>query len=65
MDVDKKSEPWRSVLEEEFGKYVSQHYPDGGYSVFSKTSGNHIVLVACIEDHQFQPKNFWYNFSFI
>jgi len=31
----------------------------GSCSVFSKSSGNLVTLVACIEDHQFQPKNFW------
>jgi len=58
-DLDKKSEPWRSTLETEFGNYVAQHYPHGAVSVFSKSSGNVITMVACIEDHQFQPKNFW------
>jgi len=59
LDADKKSEPFRAALETEFGNYVSQHYPHGGFSVFSKSAGNVITLVACIEDHQFQPKNFW------
>lgn len=58
-ECDRKSEPWRSTLELEFGNYVSQHYLHGSYSVFSRSSGNIITLVACIEDHQFQPKNFW------
>jgi len=58
-DVDKKSEPWRTSLETEFGNYVLQHYPHGSFSVFSKSSGGVVTLIACIEDHQFQPKNFW------
>jgi len=58
-DADRKSEPWRGSLDTEFGNYVSQHYPHGSCSVFSKSSGNIVTLVACIEDHQFQPKNFW------
>jgi capping protein alpha len=56
---DRKSEPWRSSLEAEFGNYVAQHYPHGAYSVFSRSSGSIVTLVACVEDHQFQPKNFW------
>lgn len=28
-------------------------------SVFGKLQGNQISLVICIEDHQFQPKNYW------
>ncbi|OXA62275.1 F-actin-capping protein subunit alpha [Folsomia candida] len=58
-DLDKKSEPWRSALETEFGAYVSQHYPHGVYSIFSKSSGGIVTVIVCIEDHQFQPKNFW------
>lgn len=57
--MDKKSEGWRSALEGEFGAYVSQHYPHGTFSVFSKNAGGQITLIGCIEDHQFQPKNFW------
>lgn len=59
LDADKKSEPWRFTLETEFGNYVTQHYPHGAFSVFSKTVNGIVTLVACIEDHQFQPKNFW------
>jgi len=58
-ECDKKSESWRLALETEFGNYASQHYPHGAWSVFSKSSGSQITLIACIEDHQFQPKNFW------
>jgi len=59
MDIDRKSESWRSTIESDFANYVSQHYPHGVYSVFSRINGNMITIIACIEDHQFQPKNFW------
>jgi len=58
-EIDKKGEPWRASLEMEFGAYVTQHYPHACYSVFCKTSGNLVTLVACIEDHKFEPRNFW------
>jgi len=35
------------------------HYKHGVCSVFGKSSGSQITLTLCIEDHQFQPKNFW------
>lgn len=28
-------------------------------SVFGKSQGNQVTLTICIEDHQFQPKNYW------
>uniref|UniRef100_A0A1B6LHE9 F-actin-capping protein subunit alpha n=1 Tax=Graphocephala atropunctata TaxID=36148 RepID=A0A1B6LHE9_9HEMI len=53
------TEPWRLPLEEELYAYTLSHYKNGVSSVFAKRQGSAIVLTACIEDHQFQPKNYW------
>ncbi|KAK6633772.1 hypothetical protein RUM44_004379 [Polyplax serrata] len=58
-EPDATSESWRSALEEKFLTYTSNHYKHGVSCVFGKSQGNEITLIACIEDHQFQPKNFW------
>lgn len=59
-EVDQVAEPWRSALELEFTNYTQSHYKQGVCSVFGKSQpGGTIILTACIEDHQFQPKNFW------
>lgn len=58
-EPDATSEPWRSALEEKFLAYTSSHYKHGVSCVFGKSQGSEITLIACIEDHQFQPKNFW------
>ncbi|KAL0281453.1 UNVERIFIED_CONTAM: hypothetical protein PYX00_002437 [Menopon gallinae] len=58
-EPDPTSEPWRSALEEKFLAYTNSHYKHGVCCVFGKSQGNEITLVACIEDHQFQPNNFW------
>ena len=58
-EPDSASEPWRAALETEFVNYTNAHYKHGVCSVFSKSVNGAITLTACIEDHQFQPKNYW------
>jgi len=53
------AEPWRRALEVEMTAYTADHYKNGACAVFGRASDGTITLVACIEDHQFQPKNFW------
>ena len=40
---------------------VDKHYHNGVCGVFGSSQNGQINLTACIEDHQFQPKNYWYN----
>lgn len=57
---DPAAEPWRAALDAEFIKYTKKHYRDGVCSVFGRSGQPGVVtLNACIEDHQFQPRNFW------
>lgn len=57
---DATAEPWRAALDEEFIAYTRNHYKDGVCSTVGRSGpGNTITLIGCIEDHQFQPKNFW------
>ncbi|XP_050295396.1 F-actin-capping protein subunit alpha [Anthonomus grandis grandis] len=56
---DAVAEPWRSALDQEFTQYTRNHYKDGVSIVIGKSQGGTTTLTACIEDHQFQPKNFW------
>lgn len=56
---DPTSEPWRSALEEVWSKYCADHYHNGVSAVFGTSQNGTITLTACIEDHQFQPKNYW------
>ncbi|KAG8237077.1 hypothetical protein J437_LFUL005184 [Ladona fulva] len=58
-EADQVAEPWRAALETEFTSYTSSHYKHGVCSVFGRSQGSTITLIACIEDHQFQPKNYW------
>lgn len=59
-EPDKVAEPWRAALDEELTGYVAMHYKHGASLVVGRALENGAVsLVACIEDHQFQPKNYW------
>lgn len=58
-DVDVASEAWRTALDIETIAYTANHYKNGVSSVFGRSQGAQISLSICIEDHQFQPKNFW------
>ena len=57
--TDTRAESWRSAFEAHFANYVDNYYKHGVCSVFAKSDGPQLTIVACIEDHQFQPKNFW------
>ncbi|XP_023221557.1 F-actin-capping protein subunit alpha-like [Centruroides sculpturatus] len=60
-EPDQVSEPWRLALQDAWIRYMQDHYRQGVCSVFGNSDGNNITLIACIEDHQFQPKNYWYD----
>lgn len=59
-EPDRTAEPWRAALDEELSAYVAAHYKHGASLVVGRTlESGAVSLVACIEDHQFQPKNYW------
>ncbi|KAB7500039.1 F-actin-capping protein subunit alpha [Armadillidium nasatum] len=58
-EPDAVSEPWRVATEGQLTQYVNNHYPHGVCAVYGKAQGSQITLICCVEDHQFQPKNFW------
>lgn len=58
-DANPTAEPWRAAIEESMSGYVKDHYPHGVCTVYGSSSGGKITIHTCIEDHQFQPQNFW------
>jgi len=54
-------EDLRSAVEAEVTQYVLNHYMHGIISAFSTTNAEDgtKAVVVCIEDHKFQPKNYW------
>ena len=57
--TDQKAEPWRKALETSFTTLVHNQYKTGICTVYAKSAGQHITLTACIEGHQFNPRNYW------
>lgn len=58
-DSDAQGEEWRSEVDEIFKKYIEDHYAHGAYAVYSKVSDGAVVITLCIEDHRYEPNNFW------
>ncbi|XP_064543011.1 F-actin-capping protein subunit alpha [Drosophila montana] len=59
LEADANAESWRAALDLATLAYTANHYRHGVSSVFGKSQGNQVTLTVCIEDHQFQPKNYW------
>ena len=57
--MDQTAEPWRKAVESSFTTYVNNQYKGGVCSVYGKSEAGMITLVACIESHQFNPRNYW------
>uniref|UniRef100_H2ZFA1 F-actin-capping protein subunit alpha n=1 Tax=Ciona savignyi TaxID=51511 RepID=H2ZFA1_CIOSA len=58
-EIDQNAEGYRSEIDNGLDKYIKEHYPSGLLTVYGKSSGGSISIIACIEDHKFSPENFW------
>jgi len=56
---DSSVEGLRAAIEAEVTAYAMNHYRHGVSATFSKAAEGGKTIVCCIEDHQFQPKNYW------
>ena len=57
--IDDRAEAYRAALEAAITTYAKDHYPNGVVTVYGSATGAGVKLTACIEDHKYNPNNFW------
>ena len=58
-EMDSKAEPYRKAIQDAVRGYIKSYYPHGAFTVYANSDSD-ITIAICIEDHQYQPKNYWY-----
>ena len=59
VDRNEKVESWRMPLQNEVMSYLTETYPDGVSAVYGAMEEDEICLTVCIEDHKYNPANYW------
>lgn len=59
VERDARVEPWREAMATSLKKYMDEFYPDHVSAVYGKMEGDKVSLTLCIEDHKYNPNNFW------
>ena len=54
-----KEEKWRVAIESALKPYLDEFFPSHCSAVYGKTEGKEVQIIACLEDHKYNPNNFW------
>lgn len=56
---DEDVEKWRLPMEVALKSYLDEFFPAHVSAVYGKVEGDEVTLTVCIEDHKYNPNNFW------
>lgn len=52
-------EKWRVAIEGALKPYLDECYPNHYSAVYGEMEGAEVKITVCLEDHKFNPNNFW------
>jgi len=52
-------EKWRVAIESALKPYLDECFPSHYSAVYGGMDGNYVKITVCIEDHKYNPNNFW------
>jgi len=58
-ELDNSVEDLRSAVDDQISSYVSDHYPNGGVTVYAAKEGGSSKVTICSTSSRFNPANFW------
>jgi len=59
VDRDMGAEKWREAIQSALKPYLDEFYPSHISAVYGKLEEDQVNITVCIEDHKYNPNNFW------
>jgi len=56
---ENEAEKWRVAIQSALKPYLEEFYPAHVTAVYGKVEDDQVTITVCIEDHKYNPNNFW------